>query len=282
MNYMKLRFLFLFVFISSVASLNAQIEFNDPPEMKKGGKKGGGGGGQQNKQGKNGTAQLSNGNIVLGTPTANSITASIIPNPGSTAFIEYSTKSGVYNKKTNIIQSSPDGPVELIIDKLEPSTTYYYRLRLMSNTGKQESVTSESWFATQKKKTQSFSFGVQGDSHPERVGKMFNPALYKKTLDSVGFYKPDFYFMMGDDFNIDRLLQNNTVNKANVESAYTLQRSYLGNAGANPPLFLVNGNHEQAAKYLLDGTDQNAAVLAGNARKKYFPSNNIFGINKTY
>jgi hypothetical protein len=33
----------------------------------------------------------------------------------------------------------------------------------------------------------------------------------------------------------------------------------------------VNGNHEQAAKYLLDGGKTNPAVLAGNARKKYFP-----------
>jgi hypothetical protein len=36
-------------------------------------------------------------------------------------------------------------------------------------------------------------------------------------------------------------------------------------------LFLVNGNHEQAAKYLLDGTENNAAVLAGKARTCYYP-----------
>jgi hypothetical protein len=36
-------------------------------------------------------------------------------------------------------------------------------------------------------------------------------------------------------------------------------------------LFLVNGNHEQAAKYLLDGTPDNPAVFAGNSRNAYYP-----------
>ncbi len=264
------KYIFLFLLISSFCStMHAQIEFNDPPEMKKGGKKGGGG--QQNKQGKNASMSLMSGNVVMGSPTSNSITASIILQSGSTAYITYSNKSGVYTKKTSIITSNSDAPVEFIIDKLEPSTTYYYCVHVMNAAGKEVAVSAESWFTTQKKKSDTFSFGVQGDSHPERVGKMFSPVLYKKTLDSVGHYKPDFYFMMGDDFNIDRLLQNNIVNTENVEAAYKLQRTYLGNAGSNPPLFLVNGNHEQAAKYLLDGTNQNAAVLAGNARKKYFP-----------
>lgn len=35
--------------------------------------------------------------------------------------------------------------------------------------------------------------------------------------------------------------------------------------------FLVNGNHEQAARYLLNGSPDNFAVFAANARKKYFP-----------
>ena len=37
------------------------------------------------------------------------------------------------------------------------------------------------------------------------------------------------------------------------------------------PLFLVNGNHEQAAGYLLDGTPDNVAVWAQNARNLYYP-----------
>jgi hypothetical protein len=32
----------------------------------------------------------------------------------------------------------------------------------------------------------------------------------------------------------------------------------------------VNGNHEQAARYLLDGTPDNVAVWAQNARNAYY------------
>jgi hypothetical protein len=41
--------------------------------------------------------------------------------------------------------------------------------------------------------------------------------------------------------------------------------------GQTAPLFLVNGNHEQAAAANLDGTPDNVAVWAQNARNKYFP-----------
>jgi hypothetical protein len=33
----------------------------------------------------------------------------------------------------------------------------------------------------------------------------------------------------------------------------------------------VNGNHEEAARYLRDGTPFNAAVYAGSSRNKFFP-----------
>jgi len=66
-------------------------------------------------------------------------------------------------------------------------------------------------------------------------------------------------------------MNDHSVNKNNVEAVYKIQRNYWGNAGKNPPLFLVNGNHEQAAKYLLDGTPDNPAVMAANARNKFYP-----------
>ena len=45
----------------------------------------------------------------------------------------------------------------------------------------------------------------------------------------------------------------------------------LSTVGSSSTLFLVNGNHEEAAEYLLDGTANNAAVYAGKARTQYFP-----------
>jgi hypothetical protein len=220
---------------------------------------------------RNTEVDVENGNIVFGTPTGNSITANIILTKGSEAFIEYGTIRGSYKNKTQIFKWQNDGPFEINISKLAPNIRYFYRLNYKVESQAAFIQLPEGWFTTQRNPAASFSFGVQGDSHPEREGKMFSPLLYQQTLTNVSDRKPDFYFMMGDDFSIDRLIENNQVNKEKIERVYQLQRYYLGNAGKNPPLFLVNGNHEQAAKYLLDGTANNAAVLAANARNKYFP-----------
>jgi hypothetical protein len=60
------------------------------------------------------------------------------------------------------------------------------------------------------------------------------------------------------------------IDASQVTARYTLQRPYLGLIGRSAPLFLVNGNHEQAAHYLLDGTPDNVAVWAQNARNALY------------
>lgn len=115
-----------------------------------------------------------------------------------------------------------------------------------------------------------FAFGVQGDSHPERAGKMFNAELYKTTLQNANKENLAFYFLMGDDFSIEKLIEDNSYTQATVDAVYLEQKKYLDLLSV--PKYLVNGNHEQEAKYLLDGTDNNPAILAQNARAKYFDS----------
>lgn len=214
---------------------------------------------------------LQPGNIIPGCPTDQSITLSIVLARDQEAFVEYGTEPNKYTGKSGTLVAFSSGPVVITINGLRPATRYYYRLKYRDRSEGTFHSLAESWFATQALPSGTFTFGLQGDSHPERNGKMFNPDLYRRTIDSVAALKPDFYFLMGDDFSIDRLIQNNTVTRPNVEMPYMLQRSYLGNSGSNPPLFLVNGNHEQAARYLVNGTDSSAPVLAANARNKYFP-----------
>ena len=45
-----------------------------------------------------------------------------------------------------------------------------------------------------------------------------------------------------------------------MRGRYTLQRPYFGIIGRMAPVFLVNGNHEPAARDLLDGTPNKVAV----------------------
>lgn len=221
--------------------------------------------------GKSRVEAIVNGNMILGSPTASTVTASVILEKDSEAFLEYTASNDKQKNKTEVSKSTDGGPIRILLNHLASNTLYSYCLNYRLPNEKQFRKTPVSWFSTQKKFGETFSFGVQGDSHPEREGKMFNPLLYRQTLDSVIQRRPDFYFMMGDDFSIDRLLVNGQAHKENIERVYLNQLSWLGNAGKMPPIFLVNGNHEQAAKYLLDGSENNPAVLAANARKKYFP-----------
>jgi hypothetical protein len=100
---------------------------------------------------------------------------------------------------------------------------------------------------------------------------MFNSALYDQTMDNVAEDHPDFYIALGDDFSIDNLIEKDQLSQSSVDTVYLNQRNYLGHVGSDSPVFLVNGNHEEAARYLLDGTPDNAAVYAGTSRMKFFP-----------
>jgi hypothetical protein len=211
------------------------------------------------------------GTIILGSPTNSSIVVSLLPSTNLDLYIEYGKSAGNYISHTVVNSSSKDQPQSIELSNLEKGTLYYYRVcyKALGETG--FSAGEESTFHTQRAPGSTFSFGVQGDSHPERSGKMFDSDLYTITMNNVKNYKPDFYFTMGDDFSIEGLIDKNQLSQTPVNQVYASQRNFLGLVGSSSPLFLVNGNHEQAAKYLLDGTENNAAVLAGKARTGYYP-----------
>ena len=208
---------------------------------------------------------------VLGRPTDTSIAVSVLASQPITTFVEYGTTKTRYTGKTGQLQTAPSSPAVFDIKGLRAGTKVYYRVNYKgaSDTtfvnGKQYS------FTTARKAGSTFSFSVHGDTHPERAGKMFNAELYGVTLANIAAQQPDFHIMMGDDFSIDPLIGKGQADQANVEKIYSTHRNWLTTATSSVPLYLVNGNHEQAAAYLLDGTATNPAVLAGNARLKYYP-----------
>lgn len=219
------------------------------------------------KQKSNGPAQaaaLGNPNFIateiLGRPTSDSVTANVVTAVAMEISYEYGNAPGTYTGRT-IPQSATAGvPVETWIDGLQPNTHYYYRLLANGEPG------PEHTFTTQRAPGSSFVFAIQGDSHPERDGRQFDAGLYTHTLQSAAADHPDFYLTSGDDFSVDAL---KTVTVETVRELYTNQRQWLGLVGA--PVFLVNGNHEQAAQANLDGTPDNVAVWAQTARNSYFP-----------
>ncbi|MEY3887660.1 MAG: hypothetical protein RL650_1752 [Pseudomonadota bacterium] len=219
-----------------------------------------------------------NGTWVMGSPTPDSITFNVhsADQQGFVA-IEFGTSSLQYDQQLAPVQLQMDKPLEMMLTNLKAGTRYFYRLRFQASNTKDVVVTPEYEFQTAKPAGQAFVFAIQGDSHPERLKTQFDADLYKRTLLRAAADKPDFYILSGDDFSVDTL-NPDTITAAQVRERYTLQRPYLNLIGRTSPLYLVNGNHEQAARYLLNGTPNNVAVWAQNARNSLYsqPAPNSF------
>lgn len=206
---------------------------------------------------------------ILGRPTDHSITVNARADAALEMYVEYGPEPGAYTSRTGSVKASTNQPVEMSMEELTADSRYYYRLRYRdAGTEGEYSEGVEHTFHTQRAPGSTFDFGVQGDSHPERTGNMFHPELYQRTMAAVAADRPDFYLTSGDDFSVDTL---RVLNQATVTERYTLQLPYLGLMAHSTPLFLVNGNHEQAARYLYDGTANTVPVWAQNARNRHYP-----------
>lgn len=195
--------------------------------------------------------------VVLGRPTDTGIVLNIFADRGQVVSLQYwfgdvSSAESIQG----IVVPEREG-VEVPLNGLLPDTEYFFRL----------AGSVEGRFRTQRKVGSEFTFEVMGDSHPERPSQ-FSPALYVKTLGSVAADRPDFFIAMGDDFSVDTLP---AITPGAVAEVFGRQRLYLSIIGAVAPVYLVNGNHEQASMANLDGTADNVAVWSQTARNSLFP-----------
>ena len=210
------------------------------------------------------------GSIILGAPTGTSIKVNLYaPNQSGTVRIIYGTSAGGYDRQSTPAPLSAGQPLELSLNSLLANTRYYYRLVFDSADGIGSGATDEYSFHTARPPGSSFTFAIQGDSHPERDRSQFDGELYRRTLLTAADDQPDFYLAIGDDFSVDTL-DPASITAAQVVERYIIQRPYFGLIGRTAPVYLVNGNHEQAARYLLDGTPNNVAVWAQNSRNSYY------------
>ena len=205
---------------------------------------------------------------LLGRPTATSVTVNVVAASSLDVYFEYGTSATSYSARTPTATYAAGTPIVVTLTGLKANTRYYYRMRYRQPGATTFSARPEHSFCTRRAAGSTFVFEIQGDSHPERVKKQFDAALYAQMLSSVAADRPDFYLTSGDDFSVDTL---RTVNAQTVAERYAMQRPYLALVGQSSPIFLVNGNHEQAAQYNLNGTADNVAVWAQTAREKYFP-----------
>jgi len=207
--------------------------------------------------------------LVLGRVSNHSVTVSTLATDALEGYLEYGEESGKYSAKTDLLDLGAGMPVEQTLDKLQPNTAYFYRLQCRKKGETEFHARPEGRFHTQRVGGSAFTFAVQGDSHPERP-QMNDANLYARTLLNAVSGKPDFYICMGDDFSVDAL---DAINTQTVAGRYRLQRPFLGLIAQSAPLFLVNGNHEQASLFNFNQTDMrhDIAVDAQNARNRYYP-----------
>ncbi len=210
-------------------------------------------------------------NQILGRPTNSTIAVSILSSVDAVAHIEYGYAKNKFTSKTAQLNLSAGTPAVFNLTGLKANSKVYYRLNHKAESASSFTSAKQYSFMTARKAGSSFTFSVQGDTHPERAGQMFDSDLYYVTMANIATQQPDFHILLGDDFSIDPLITKGQADQANVEKIYRTHRDWLSVAANSVPIYLVNGNHEQAAKYLLDGTLTNPAVLAGNARLKYYP-----------
>ena len=263
---------------SGIYTSYAAEELTDPKGKGKG--KGGKGGGKEGKGGHKGPnefilpqglTEFSDLPITLGRPTNSSITVSVLSKNPMEGFFEIGTQPGQLKRKTALTTFPAGQPIEIIFDELKPNTEYFYRIQYRSIGTPSFSTRSECRFSTQRAPGNTFNFTIQGDSHPERMGKVTHPELYARTLLSAASVKPDFHICIGDDFSVEHIP---TVSQASVAEAYRIQRPFLGLIGQTSPLFLLNGNHEQASLFNYNQTDarRDVAVFAQLARNQFFPT----------
>ncbi len=214
-----------------------------------------------------GVAALERLSSILGRPTDRAVTVSVLSADALEGYCEYGIASSDYTRKTALASLMPGKAVELLLDRLPPDQQCFYRLRYRKPGDSAFARDAEHAFHTQRAPGRTFTFEIQGDSHPERP-QQFAVALYAQTLRAVADDRPDFYMTSGDDFSVDTLA---TVNAQTVAARYAFQRPFLALVAQSSPLFLLNGNHEQAAACNLDGTPNNVAVWAQNARNQLFP-----------
>lgn len=183
-------------------------------------------------------------------PTDKSITFNIVPAHDMKLYVEYGTESGKYESKTKETDGKGDMPMEIVADSLSPNTKYYYRVECKGQADNDFKATEEKSFMTQRSEGSTFTFCLQSDSHPERP-EQFDPELYDLTLDNINRETPDFNISLGDNFSVDGLegVENYKVTKPTITQIYINQRKYFGKIANTAPLFLINGNHEEANEY---------------------------------
>ena len=196
--------------------------------------------------------------VVLGRPTRDSITLSVLAYQDTEGSIAYGTERGQLTQHTPTRPFKKGEPVEVLIGALQPNTQYFYQFRAA---GINSTVAA---FHTQRSRNSPFTFTITADSHlDDRV----SAELYQRTLANALADAPDFNIDLGDTFMTEK-----HDNRENAARQYLAQRYYFGQLCCSAPLFLVLGNHDGETPRGRGSDAESLAVWSNLMRKRYFPN----------
>ena len=162
---------------------------------------------------------------ILGRPTNHSVTMNVIPTEDLEVYAEFGSTSGAYTARTQTESHLAGTPFEITLDGLQPDTRTYYRIRYRQPGAAEFAAGQERSFWTQRASGSTFTFDIQGDSHPERVNKQFDADPVHAHSANAAADQPDFYMTIGDDFSVDTL---KTVNADTVTHSISTSGSGWG------------------------------------------------------
>jgi predicted phosphodiesterase len=196
--------------------------------------------------------------VVLGRPTRDSVTVSVLAYQDADGCIAYGTQRGSYLQQTPTRQFKKGEPAEIVIGSLRPDTQYFYQLRTRGT----NSV--EGAFHTQRSRGSTFTFTITADPH---LDDRTSAEVYQRTLANALADAPDFHVDLGDTFMTEK-----HENRENATRQYLAQRFYFGQLSRSAPLFLVLGNHDGESPRGRGSDADDLAVWSNQMRKRYFPN----------
>lgn len=199
--------------------------------------------------------------VILGRPTQNSITASVLAYQDAEGCIEYGTTD--FATQTSLQSFSANQPVEIAIDSLQPDTAYTYRVRYRTGNSGEFTATEAGVFHTQRAPGSAFIFTIQADSHLDSNSDL---KVYAQTLLNQRTDRPDFTIDLGDTFMTDKYKPYMA-----AQPQYLAQRYYFSLLGQTSPLYLVLGNHDGEGTPR-GGSASEMSTWSAQLRTTYFPN----------
>ncbi len=194
--------------------------------------------------------------LILGRPTLDSVTVSVLCYEDTEGSLAYGTQSGKLASTTPARFFKKGESAEITLTSLQGNTRYFYQF-LGGATN-----SAEFTFHTARPPGGAFTFPVTADSH---LDERTDPALYQLTLANALADLPDFHIDLGDTFMTEKHPNRETATKQ-----YLAQRYYFGQLSHSAPLFLVLGNHDGESPRIGEGGTDSLAVWSNSMRKRLF------------